>query len=406
MNGPSTHSEWRTGWPLALAAMFGIFTAVLYVYSTGLFIEPLQAGFGWSRATITGGMMIVGVMAAIGNPLIGLLLDRIGPSRIALFGCLAHASAFALLARAGPGQFGWWLGWICIALASLAISVPVWLVAVVRHFEASRGKALAIGYCGSSLAAIIVPMLTREMIQTFGWREAYLGLAGIALLTGGIAAAILLAFDRRGPVRAIPSSRQKLSPSARTALAGPNFWRIAVMSLLVTLGVIGLTVHFVAICSEKGIGRTEAAGLAGLIGIAGLAGRLLTGALLDRFDARIVGVITFLLPTLACLYLSFGMPDGAGMALVALAVGASLGAELDIMAYLTARCFSLADYGILFGVLTGVVGCAAGFGPLFASILHDLSGSYDNLAAILAAGFIIASILVATVRTPVALRTD
>lgn len=392
---PSAIVEWRDGWPLVLAATLGIFTAVLYVYSTGLFIEPLGRAYGWSRATVTGGMLMVGIVAALGNPLIGRLLDRTGPAPIALAGCLSYSASLASLALAGPDPSGWWLGWAGVALSSLAISIPVWLVAIVRSFERSRGKALAVGYCGSSIAAVTIPFLSKMLMDDFGWRGAYIGLALVALLFGGTASAILLWHN--GRLR--PSSqevRERTGAPVAAALRGPVFWRIAVMSLLVTLGVLGLTVHFVSICSDHGIKRTEAVRLAGLIGIAGIIGRLGTGVLLDRFHGPKIGAVIYLIPAAACLLLWVGEPGAAGMALVALAIGAALGAELDIMAYLAGRYFRLADYGFLFGILTGIVGCAAGFGPLFASWLRDVSGDYDKLALILMVCFLSSSILVGT----------
>ncbi|WP_340315809.1 MFS transporter [Rhizorhabdus argentea] len=388
-------AEWRSGWPIAFAAAGGIFTAVLYVYSTGLFLEPL-ANFGWSRVDITSGMLIVGVVAAFGNPFIGLLVDRVGPGRISAFGVIAYAIAMAALGLTGPNADGWRLGWVAVAFASLAISVPVWLVAVARHFDKARGMALAIGYCGSSIAALSVPWITQQLIEHLGWRAAYAGIGLLALTIGGAASLTLL---RAGGSRfeARPAAGLVFSGSSlRVSLGSTRFWRIALMSLIVTIGVIGLTVHFVPICVEHGIWRETGASLAGLIGIAGLAGRLGTGWLLDRLPGTLIGAVLFSIPALACLLLWQGAPGMFGMAMVAIAVGVSLGAELDIMAYLTTRYFGLGNYGFLFGILTGIVGCAAGFGPLLASALRDRGGDYAVFAQTLFWGFLLSVLIVAT----------
>lgn len=398
-NGPDAPAEWRGGWPLSLAAMLGIYAAVLYVYTTGLFIAPLQQEFGWDRTRVTGGMLLVGIVAAIGNPVIGRLLDRLPAAAIARVGAIGQAASLALLAATGRDGRVWWIGWALVAISALAISVPVWLVGVVRHFDIARGKALALGYCGSSLAAMTVPLFTRGLIAALGWRGAYLGIGALALAASG-AAALILTFSEAGtgPLRA---QAEPGAPSrARAALCGTVFWRIALMSVIVTLGVIGLTVHFVPICEDAGLDRTSAATLAGLIGLSGIIGRLATGALLDRFAARLIGAAIFLIPALACLGLWLGHPGAMGLAFVALAVGAALGAELDIMAFVTGRYFALADYGFLFGILTGIVGCAAGFGPVAASLLRDLTGSYATLAFVLMLGFAAASVLVGTLPAP------
>ncbi len=385
--------EWHDGLKIALCAAGGIFSAVLYVYSTGLFIEPLTREMGWSHVEITSGMLIVGIVAAFGNPFVGLVIDRYGSGKVAVVGVVCYAAAMAALGMTGPSVWTWLLTWFAVAIASLAISVPVWLIAVVRMFDRWRGMALAIGYCGSSVAAMTVPTATAWMIAAFGWRAAYLGIGMLALLIGGTSALVLLGSD----VQRVRGGRDQIETGAvasRAMLFSSKFWRIALMSVTVTLGVIGLTVHFVSICREHGIGRETSAGLAGLIGVAGIVGRLLTGALLDRFPGHIIGMFVYTIPMLACLMLWLGAPGLWGLGAIAVATGLSLGSELDLIAYLTTRYFGLAHYGLLFGILTGLVGAAAGLGPTVASVLRDFSGNYTSFARILFFGFAAAVVLV------------
>lgn len=395
VSAQSAMAEFRSGWPIAVAGAGGLFVVVIYVYSTGVFIVPLNRAFGWSRGLVTAGMTMVGVVAAIGNPYVGALLDKIRAGRLALVGVLVYAAAVAGLCFAGPSSASWLIGWFAISIASLAICVPVWLVGVVRRFERARGLALAIGYCGSSIAAMVIPYLTERFIGAFGWRGAYFALGGLALLVGVPSAILVLRFDARmAPPAAAVSERA--SPERYATLKTPRFWRIAAMSLLFTLGVIALTVHFVPLCVENGVDRQTAAGLAGLIGIGGLIGRLTSGVLLDRFPGTVVGAVVFLMPATGCFLLLAGSHGVAIMAFVAMVTGISLGAELDIMAYTLSRYFNIKIYGYLFGILTGVVGCGAGFGPFIAGLLRDLSDSYRQTIAVLAIAFVVSAALVAS----------
>ena len=54
----SAAAEWRAHWPVVMAAMAGMAVASLISYSSGLFIEPLEKEFGWSRAEIAAGHSI------------------------------------------------------------------------------------------------------------------------------------------------------------------------------------------------------------------------------------------------------------------------------------------------------------------------------------------------------------
>src|SRR6202007_1599526 len=56
------------------------------VATLSIFVEPLTAEFGWSRAALSGAVSLGGGLPALSSPLIGPLLDRHG-ARVAL--CLA-----------------------------------------------------------------------------------------------------------------------------------------------------------------------------------------------------------------------------------------------------------------------------------------------------------------------------
>ena len=100
----------------------------------------------------------------------------------------------------------------------------------------------------------------------------------------------------------------------------------------------------------------NAAAIASVVGISSIIGRLAGGLLVDRIDARWVAAIAFLLPTAACGALLIAVGDsgilGGGMAIaIAVKVGLSIGAEIEVIAYLTTRYFGLAKFGAVFGMI-------------------------------------------------------
>ena len=48
------------------------------VFAFGVFIKPLEAEFGWSRASISAGLSLCGLFSALALPLVGGLMDRYG----------------------------------------------------------------------------------------------------------------------------------------------------------------------------------------------------------------------------------------------------------------------------------------------------------------------------------------
>jgi len=57
-------------------------------------------------------------------------------------------------------------------------------------------------------------------------------------------------------------------------------------------------------------------------------------------------------------------------------VGFGIGAEVDILAYLTSRYFGLHSYGAIFGWIWAVFGVSGGLGAYLMGLGFDKTGSY------------------------------
>ena len=55
-----------------------------------------------------------------------------------------------------------------------------------------------------------------------------------------------------------------------------------------------------------------------------------------------------------------------------------LGAELDLLAYLTSRLFGQLAFGAIYGWMYSLFSIGFGLGPLLVGRMHDYFGSYDN----------------------------
>src|SRR5690606_17173957 len=85
--------------------------------------------------------------------------------------------AFASLSLVGDAIWNWWLLWVFVSVAAALVSPTVWAAAVSGLFHASRGLALAVALSGSGLSIIAVPAVATAMVENFGWRSAYPGIA-------------------------------------------------------------------------------------------------------------------------------------------------------------------------------------------------------------------------------------
>lgn len=379
-------AEWRAHWPVVLAACAGMGLSTISTYTTSLFIEPMEAEFGWSRAQIMSGHIFGAVVGVTCAPLIGAAVDRFGPRRFAIAATLVVPACFALLGTTSDSVTVWRALWFVFALSTVLLQATIWTSAVTAFFEKGRGFALACVLGGSGLSSIAMPPLTYWAIEEFGWR---MGFAAISVFWLAITFPLVTLFFTSPHDRSrMAKERQAATPGRfryvlRTVMLSRKFVQVALAGFLIALVVVSIVVSLVPIMEANGINRAEAAGIAGMLGFASIFGRLTVGWLLDRFEARYLAAIMLCMPMIAILLLT-QMPQSVPAAIAAvLIIGLALGAELDLLAYITSRYFDIAWFGTLFGTVGGFVSLAGGTGPVLLSFVFDQTGSY--VPALLAA---------------------
>ena len=377
----TSSGEWQRGWPVVLTSAMGISFLSVVMGSLGTFIDPLAAEFGWSRSTLTVGMMIAGLFVLLFSPLAGSLVDRFGPRRMAIPGVLLMTVSTASFGLANGSVFQWVCLWTVYGFAHISMLMSIWTGAVTLAFDKGRGLALGLALAGSGVSQTIVPSLATWLIDTVGWRQAYLALG---LGWGSVTLPLCWMFLRnlRGPPRReAPEMKPETMPleglSISQAWRDRGLWYIAIATLLVMLMTQALVVHQIPIMSEAGLSRNTAALLAGMAGIASFAGNVVTGALMDRYRANWVGGITLGILALAFALLLDGARTPALIFLAMLISGYSAGTKLQICGYLTSRYGGLRNYGAIFGMMGSVIAVGGAMGPFLGGVLYDLTGNYN-----------------------------
>lgn len=402
--------EFRHGWPTLLLALAGVATSVtaLMIYSLGTLIVPLEQAFGWSRADLQLAVSFLAAGGAISVNFVGWLNHRCGMRAVTGVSMLAVALAFASLALM-PGSIGWlYLGYFVLPFIGIGTTPVTWTHIVTLQFDKHRGLALSLVLCGTGLAAVLLPPLLDATMARWGWQAGYVTLG-----------ALLLAFWlstawRRLPARSSAAHAPSTPAAAvagmawRDALKSRNFWVCNIGLGLVVSAMYGLTANTVPLLRDRGLSAAAAAGIFSSFGIALIVGRIVVGALVDRFWAPGVAALALALPAAGCA-LFLGADAGTPTAVLVLATalcGIGAGAEFDIAAYLIARYFGLRDYGRLFGMHLGFVTIGSAVAPFgFAALLrasaHDgalarAGGAYGPLLTLCALACLIGPLLLLT----------
>jgi len=393
--------EWGENWTLVLTTFVGFSFLAVATGSFSMFMEPISEEFGWSRSFISLGVTISSLVTALLSPFFGVAVDRWGSRRLALPGTVLTIMAICGFSLASGSEVQWLAIWGIYALISITVKTTVWTAPVANTFTVARGLALGITLCGTAVSQTLLPPLTNWLIDSFGWRTAYVYLA---LGWGGFTFILcwLFLYDThdRLPAKNRAQSRRDapVLPGLTIAAAWRDraLWQLAISTLLIMMFTLGLTIHQIAILGEAGVSRVNAAWLSSLAGIAGIAGKLVTGALLDRFRANWVGGLTMSATAFAFFLLIDGVHAPALIFCAMLVNGYTQGTKLQITSYLTSRYAGMRNFGAVFGFMNSVIAIGAATGPLIAGLAYDLSGSYTPFLIAGTIGSIIAGLLLIT----------
>ena len=375
------HPELANNYGVLAAAALGLTVGMLsgLFYSMGTLIPVWEREFGWSRGDMSLSLTLVTIALFVCGPAAGYLGDRFGAARVGALSLLAYGLGLILLAAVLREIWQLWLGYIVLAVIGAGSTAIVLIRPIAAAFDERRGIAMGITMTGAGIAGFWVPQFAAYMIELDGWRTAMTALGVLAILVVPIVWFGFRNYGKTGSAAAV----EDYGPTFKEAIRSAPFWVLAAMAIAMSLGVGGMVVHFVPLFTDLGADVVRAAQIASILGLSSVFGRIAVGMLLDRFSATLVALGTLVLAALGVLLLFL---FGLQVAPVAVAlVGLAAGAEVDLIAYLTARQFGTRAYGTIYGFIYSVFVMGYGFSPFFVGLARDHFGNYD-LALLASAG--------------------
>jgi len=378
MNAPglplSARSELARSWRFLLGAFLGVAAGInaMPYYTQGVFVPPLTSEFGWSREQMSLIVLAGGVVLAVLSPCVGWVVDRVGVRVPLALSFAAMAVGYLLLSLSGSVFTHFFL--LQLSLFALgSFTGPVAFTRVVnQRFNAMRGLALGVALAGAGAMAVLAPPFVAHIVEVAGWRAAYRAVAVVMVVVAIVA--LLLLWPGGGAAQAKDDQPRARAAEGDSGTGTLLFWRLLGTFVLLAVGVGGFTFHMVPLLTDAGVSLTRAAEVQSLIGISVLAGRVGSGFLMDRFFAPRISALIMVLAALGVMGLAALGPGAAAVS--AVLIGFALGAEGDVIGYLTARYFGMRHYGRLYGALYGVFALGLGISPVLISRLHAAYGSY------------------------------
>jgi len=373
----------------------------------GLYVEPLEREFGWSRAAVSAGFSVAVGTVGLFAPIVGRLIDTTGPRRLLFIAVPLCAGSFLLLATLSE----LWQWYLFLALNNATLAAIAYIPAqalAVRWFE--RRRAIAVSAIGASVwigQLLMVPII-QAIITGSGWQTAFI--VSSALLFAGYLAALAIVRNDPGdahgdrlpaativrrpgdgpepdPPQAAVAAEAAAAPSSAPAEAGVTTRR-AVHTPLFWCVVLGMMLYFYIVFGWlsqakpyfSSVGWSDATGAAFVAGTAGLAAAWLlsAGSIMGRPKRpELTAAGCCICVAAAMLALRFTGGSALGIALYVPLYVLGYAAAPLVEALMFARGFGTRNFATILGAAfmfetMGILGS-----PIIAGEIYDETGSYD-----------------------------
>ena len=344
-------------------------------YAFGLFVEPLETTFGWSRTAISASLSFVAV-GSLASPIIGRLMDRHG-ARPVLFISLT-LMGISFLVRPAMTELWHWYGLSFLQFIGISgiTALPAGRLIAI-WFPSSQGRIMGITVTGINFGGITIPFIVNVALGASGWQAAYviMGLIAVAL------AALALLFIRELPPDAQDGSSGP-SQDAGSRMSGlplssamrtRSFYAIVGALALGTFAHAGVFPQLVPHFKELGVPSAWAALTVTVMAVTGLVSKPTFGYLSEHMTARRAMMLTLsgqcvgaVLLVVSPVFAWVGLPI----------FGVSMGAHSALMPLLVQESFGSRYFGSIMGTVTMFSLIPFGLAPLIAGRTFDVTQSY------------------------------
>mgnify|MGYP001445192732 FL=1 len=378
---------WHYAWVIVviIASMQIVGTSIRMAF--GVFIDPLQAQFGWSQGGIAFAYAITSVVSAVVSPWAGNLGDKYGAKNAMVVGTIIYLIGMLATAFVTTLWQFWFTYGVILGIAQAIFLVPLIPAAMIwfrRHLGMAMGLVMASWGLGPALATPLVAY----MIESYGWTFAFLSLG---IVTTSIMFFLIAVFRNRpadvgseayGTVSGDPSLSNKLPPAVllkefkghmkKTAA----YWNMSSIHFLGCVGHAVILIWIIPMATSKGLTPIDASLILTLFSAVSIATRLTTPMLCEKMGVRTVMTVFYILQGAPVLLLIFSSADSVFI-VFAVTFGIGYGGETGGFPILNRKYFGHAPMGGAHGfqMLGAGIGMAVGGwigGPVF-----DIFNSYN-----------------------------
>lgn len=395
------------GWLIVGAQFTAVMaTAGPTTWAFGIFAIPMEEELGWSRGTLFGGITVRMVIGVALMPLASRLMDNPKwPLLIMLSTSILYAVSLMMVALVDTVFQYYLVTGVLGGLSAAGASGGLYQALTPKWFVSKRGRAVAFGTMGSSLAALTSPLYVGFFVDSFGWRPAW-------LLTGVIMFFVMVPFAlivRRQPedIGLLPDGVPETQKSEKTkssiktdisftvaqAFKSPTTWFLVVATVLISGSLQGLGSTWINNYKDSGLSDESARIAVSTYGFFAILGRITWGLLSEKIHIRKVFLFACLTTGIPLLLL-MQVDSLFGAMLYASLAGLTLGGYVSVQPLIWADFFGRKNLGAIRAYFATPSLYAAAAGPWWIAVVYDNLGSYNLAYWIMFFGWLLAATLV------------
>jgi MFS family permease len=386
------------GWVIVAVSFFTMFMALGTRYSYGVFFVAIVREYGWSRGVTAGAFSLAMISHALFAPVTGTLIDRFGPRKLFPLGAMLLALGLVAASRITSVWHLYLFFGVFIAIGINTLSYSPHMSLIPKWFVRKRGLASGVALSGVGMGTMVLAPFCEFIIESLGWRAAFLLLALFVLFIIFPLAAVfhrdspgevgqrpdgiedsLLNRAEGYPQKDISSSNWPKQWTLAEALRTKPFWFIVLV--VFTNGFVSnmLVVHQVAYVVDAGFDEMVAATAFGLVGLVGSIGGIFCGSLSDR-TGRETGYTLGSCCALMGISLLLLIREGSSPWIIyafTIFYGLGSGSMLPMTASTAGDLFQGNSLGRILAVQSIGYGFGGALGPYLGGYFYDITGSYS-----------------------------
>ena len=364
-----------------------------YWLGFSVFFLPLVDTLGISRAAASLPFTIRGIIGIAEAPLVGVLVDRLGPAKILIVCALLGGLGYVLLSFVNSYLMFMIVFLGVISIGMMPFDFPT-TAAVGRWFNRKRGRAMSLAFMGFPFGGMVLIPLMALAVDHFGWRVTAI-IAGIIIwaVVVPLATRLYNSPESRGlqadgdivpneaPLEDAPiiQAQSQIELTPRQAMLTSAFWVLTLSCGLRATVFLGLGIHLVGIMAWKGLDETTSGLLIGAYAFMWMGSTFVMGWAGERWPKATIAAIPGFLGGLAMvLILLIGSVEPWQMVLL-LMLWATNEGSWPLNFTILADIFGSKHFGTIRGAMIGVMNSMGAGAPLYSGWVYDTTGSYTGV---------------------------